>query len=209
VRQQSSRFHKYRRLTSFSAGAILRHNTSRIEAHVKSNFAAAGVLSVWFVFLLLFGISGSNSPTLLAAQYVAVDDVKHDPPDKVIHPGQSVHIDVDLALVNATFTASQRLRENRLLQARPLKDSLDCKCSGPVWIARRSRSLQKISVVTWFASTREANTANEIFKAGIRAKRVEAWTKQNARVKSLFVALFEPIHGLVPVTESRVDHRNL
>lgn len=69
--------------------------------------------------------------------------------------------------------------------------------------------LQKISVVTWFASTREANTANKIFKAGIRAKRVEAWTKQNARVKSLFVALFEPIHGLIPVTESRVDHRNL
>ena len=71
---------------------------------MKTNFAAAGVLSVWFVFLLLLGISGSNSPTLLAAQYVTVDDVKHDPPDKVIHPGQSVHIDVDLALVNVTAT---------------------------------------------------------------------------------------------------------
>jgi Ca-activated chloride channel family protein len=71
---------------------------------VKTNFAAAGVLSVWFVFLPLPGISGSNSTTLLAAQYVAVDDVKLDTPDKVIHPGQSVHIDVDLALVNVTVT---------------------------------------------------------------------------------------------------------
>jgi hypothetical protein len=71
---------------------------------VKTNFAAAGVLSRWFVFLLLLGISSSNSPTLLAAQYVAVDDVKHDLPDKVIHPGQSVHIDVDLAVVNVTVT---------------------------------------------------------------------------------------------------------
>jgi hypothetical protein len=30
--------------------------------------------------------------------------VKRDTPDKVIHPGQSVHIDVDLALVNVTVT---------------------------------------------------------------------------------------------------------
>ena len=104
MRQQSSRFHKYRRLTSFSAGPILRHNTWRIETHVKTNFAAAGVLSVWFVFLLLLGISGSNSPTLLAAQSDAIDDVKRDTPDKVIHPGQSVHIDVGLALVNVTVT---------------------------------------------------------------------------------------------------------
>ena len=45
-----------------------------------------------------------ESPTLLVSQYVAVDDVKHDTPDKVMHPGQSVHIDVDLALVNVTVT---------------------------------------------------------------------------------------------------------
>jgi Ca-activated chloride channel homolog len=71
---------------------------------VKTNFPAAGVLSVSFVFLLLLAISGSNSPTLLAAQFVAAQDVKHDTPDKVIHPGQSVHIDVDLAVVNVTVT---------------------------------------------------------------------------------------------------------
>ena len=71
---------------------------------MRTNFAAAGVLSVSFVFLLLLAISGSNSPALLAAQSVAVQDVKHDTPDKVIHQGQSVHIDVDLALVNVTVT---------------------------------------------------------------------------------------------------------
>ena len=71
---------------------------------MRTNFAAAGVLSVSFVFLPLLAISGSNSRTLLAAQSVAVQDVKHDTPDKVIHPGQSVHIDVDLALVNVTVT---------------------------------------------------------------------------------------------------------
>ncbi len=56
------------------------------------------------VFLLLLGISSWNSPASLAAQSVAIDDVKRDTPDKVIHPGQSVHIDVDLALVNVTVT---------------------------------------------------------------------------------------------------------
>jgi hypothetical protein len=40
----------------------------------------------------------------LAAQSVAIDDVKRDTPDKVIHLEQSVHIDVDLALINVTVT---------------------------------------------------------------------------------------------------------
>jgi len=59
---------------------------------------------VWFAFLLLLAISSWNSPASLAAQSVAIDDVKRDTADKVIHPGQSVHIDVDLALVNVTVT---------------------------------------------------------------------------------------------------------
>ena len=40
----------------------------------------------------------------MAAQSVAANDVKHNTPDNVIHAGQSVHIDVDLALVNVTVT---------------------------------------------------------------------------------------------------------
>ena len=71
---------------------------------MKTNFAADRASSVSFVFLLLLGISSWNSPASLAAQSVAIDDLKRDTPDKVIHPGQSVHIDVDLALVNVTVT---------------------------------------------------------------------------------------------------------
>lgn len=71
---------------------------------MKTNFAADRASSVSFVFLLLLGISSWNSPASLAAQSVAIDDVKRDTPDKVIHPGQSVHIDVGLALVNVTVT---------------------------------------------------------------------------------------------------------
>jgi hypothetical protein len=55
----------------------------------------------------------------------------------------------------------------------------------------------------------QANTANEIFETGVGAERVEARPQQNARVKPLVVALFQPIHGLIPVTKSRIDHRNL
>jgi len=71
---------------------------------VKTNFATHRASSVSFVFLMLLGISSWNSRALLAAQSVAVDDVRRDTPDKVIRPGQSVHIDVDLALVNVTVT---------------------------------------------------------------------------------------------------------
>src|SRR5258708_19669750 len=71
---------------------------------MKTNFAADRASSVSFVFLLLFAIGSWNSPASVAAQSVAIDDVKWDTADKVIHPGQSVHIDVDLALVNVTVT---------------------------------------------------------------------------------------------------------
>ena len=71
---------------------------------MKTNFAADRASSVSFVLLLLLGIGSWNSPASLVAQSVAIDDVKRDTPDRVIRPGQSVHIDVDLALVNVTVT---------------------------------------------------------------------------------------------------------
>jgi Ca-activated chloride channel homolog len=71
---------------------------------VKTNFAAGRALPVSFGFLLLLGISWSDSPALMGAQSAAPNDVKHNTPDNVIHPGQSVHIDVDLAMVNVTVT---------------------------------------------------------------------------------------------------------
>jgi len=71
---------------------------------VKSSLAATRVFFVPFISLLLFGIVISNSPVLAIAQSAVPDDVKHDTPGQVIKQGHSLHIDVDLALVNVTVT---------------------------------------------------------------------------------------------------------
>jgi Ca-activated chloride channel family protein len=71
---------------------------------VKSSLVATRVFFVPFIPLLLFGIVIWNFPVLAVAQSVILDDVKHDTPGQVIKQGQSVHIDVDLALVNVTIT---------------------------------------------------------------------------------------------------------
>jgi len=71
---------------------------------VKSSLAATRVFFVPFISLLLFGIVIWNSPVLAIAQSAVPDDVKHDTPGQVIKQGQSLHIDVDLALVNVTVT---------------------------------------------------------------------------------------------------------
>ena len=70
---------------------------------VKSSVDAARVFSVPLIFLLLFGIVIWNFPALTVAQS-AVPDVKHDTPGQVLKQGQSVHVDVELALVNVTVT---------------------------------------------------------------------------------------------------------
>jgi hypothetical protein len=51
-----------------------------------------------------FGIIIWNFPVLAIAQFAVPDDLKHDTPGQVIKKGQSVNIDVDLALVNASVT---------------------------------------------------------------------------------------------------------
>ena len=71
---------------------------------VKSNLVAIRVSLVPFISLLLFGIVIWNFSALAVAQSLVPDDVKHDTPGQVIKQGQSVHIDVDLALVNVTVT---------------------------------------------------------------------------------------------------------
>jgi Ca-activated chloride channel family protein len=71
---------------------------------VKSSLIAPRVSFVSFIPLFLFGIALWKSPALAVAQVPASDDVKHDTPGQLIKPGQSVHIDVDLALVNVTVT---------------------------------------------------------------------------------------------------------
>jgi Ca-activated chloride channel family protein len=71
---------------------------------VKRSLIASRVFFVSFIPLLLFGIVIWKSPALAVAQALVHDEVKHDTPGQVIKRGQSVHVDVDLALVNVTVT---------------------------------------------------------------------------------------------------------
>ena len=71
---------------------------------MKSSLIASRVFFVSFIPVLLFGLVNWKFTALAVAQAFACDDVKHDTPGQVIKQGQSVHIDVDLALVNVTVT---------------------------------------------------------------------------------------------------------
>jgi Ca-activated chloride channel homolog len=83
---------------------LRRHDTWRSGGHAKRCLAAIRFSSVSFVSFLLFGLAISNSPASAAAQSIVPDDAKHDTPAQVIQQGKSVHVDVDLALVNVTVT---------------------------------------------------------------------------------------------------------
>jgi Ca-activated chloride channel homolog len=71
---------------------------------VKSSPVATRILSITFMFLLLIALVVLIFPGLGFPQSGVTNDVKHDTPGQVIEPGQTVHIDVDLALVNVTVT---------------------------------------------------------------------------------------------------------
>ena len=71
---------------------------------MKSSLVAPGVFFISFIRLLLFSIAIWKFPALAVAQALVPDDVKHDTPGQAIKQGQSLHIDVDLALVNVTVT---------------------------------------------------------------------------------------------------------
>ena len=71
---------------------------------MRASFVATRVFFFPFISLLLFGIVTWNFPGLAVAQSGAPDDVRHDTPGQVIKQGQTLHIDVDLALVNVTVT---------------------------------------------------------------------------------------------------------
>ena len=62
------------------------------------------VLLAVLIFLLPFGVVILNLPTRAIAQSLVSEDVKHDTPGQIIKPGQSLHVDVDLALVHVTVT---------------------------------------------------------------------------------------------------------
>ena len=71
---------------------------------MKSSSAATRVFFLPFISLLFFVIVTCKLPARAIAQSSVPDDVKHDTPGQVIKQGQSVRIDVNLALVNVTVT---------------------------------------------------------------------------------------------------------
>ena len=71
---------------------------------MKSRLVPTYVFFALFIALILFGIITWNFPALAVAQSAVSDDVKHDTPGQAIKQGQSLHIDVDLALINVTVT---------------------------------------------------------------------------------------------------------
>lgn len=70
----------------------------------ERNGLTARILGVSFISILLLGsgILGLLRPAL--AQSPVLNDVKHDTPAQIIKPGQAIHLDVELALVNVTVT---------------------------------------------------------------------------------------------------------
>jgi Ca-activated chloride channel family protein len=74
---------------------------------VKRSLLAARVFLLSVIPLVFFGVVLWQWPALAVAQSGVSDDVKHDTPGQLIKPGQSVHVDVDLALVNVTVTDPQ------------------------------------------------------------------------------------------------------
>jgi hypothetical protein len=55
----------------------------------------------------------------------------------------------------------------------------------------------------------QANAAPEVFKAWVGAEGIEAGPEQDAGVKSLFEAFFEPMHGLIWISKRCIDHGDL
>jgi Ca-activated chloride channel family protein len=70
----------------------------------QTNTITTRGLCVSMVFLLLCGSANLGLPTAASAQSLVPNNLKHDTPGEVIKPGQAVHLDVELALVNVTVT---------------------------------------------------------------------------------------------------------
>ena len=55
----------------------------------------------------------------------------------------------------------------------------------------------------------KANAAQKVLEARVGAEGIEAGPEQDAWVKSLFEAFFEPIHGLICISQRCIDHCDL
>ena len=61
---------------------------------------------------------------------------------------------------------------------------------------------KKPSVQEPAGSVFETNASQEILEPRIGAERIETWSQEDARIKSLFIAFFEPSHRLIPIPKS-------
>jgi Ca-activated chloride channel homolog len=71
---------------------------------VKSSVVVTRAFVAPIIALAIFGVIVWNLSALAAPQSAVNDDVKRDTPGQVFKRGQSLHMDVDLALVNVTVT---------------------------------------------------------------------------------------------------------
>jgi Ca-activated chloride channel family protein len=71
---------------------------------MKSSTIMTRVLSVSFILVLLLGLAILSLLTSAFSQSLVSNDVKHDTPGQPIPRGRSIHVDVDLALLNVTVT---------------------------------------------------------------------------------------------------------
>jgi Ca-activated chloride channel family protein len=78
---------------------------SKIDSSVRKKPALkAGSSVVPLVFSLAICLAAGNLTVPAFAQSLVSGDVKHDSPGREIKRGESVHVDVDLALINVTVT---------------------------------------------------------------------------------------------------------
>jgi Ca-activated chloride channel family protein len=71
---------------------------------VKSSVVVTRAFVVPIIALVIFGVIVLNLSAHAAPQSAVHDDVKHDTPGQIFKRGQSLHMDVNLALVNVTVT---------------------------------------------------------------------------------------------------------
>jgi hypothetical protein len=53
----------------------------------------------------------------------------------------------------------------------------------------------------FYGLSNKTNPAQEVLESRVGAQRVEAWAEEDTRIKSLFIASFEPSHCLILIAE--------
>jgi len=201
---------------------------------VKSRLIASRVFFVSFIPLLLLGIVFWNLSELAAAQSIVRDEVKHDTPGQIIKYGQSLRVDVDLALVNVTVTDPNdrlvtglepdnlRIFENNVEQEIQYFSSEDVPISIGVIFdlsgSMRNKVAKSKEAVFQFLKT--ANPQDEFFLVGFneRAELVSSFTDSVEDLQSRILlasakgstALLDAIYlGLTEMKKARNGKRAL